>query len=56
MKKTGEGRVDEIKATFSAQLLLFYVHFMEHAGFGYYSTLVNCRIQVDMVIYAVQYF
>lgn len=56
MKKTGEGRVDEIKATFSAQLLLFYVHFMEHVGFGYYSILVNCRIQVDMVIYAVQYF
>ena len=56
MKKAGEGRVDEIKATFSAQLLLLYVHFMEQAGFGYYSILVNCRIQVDIVIYAVQYF
>ena len=37
MKKAGEGRVDEIKATFSAQLLLLFVHFMEHARFGYYS-------------------
>lgn len=56
MKKAGEGRVDEIKATFSAQLLLLYVHFMEHPGCGYYSILVNCRIKVDIVIYAVQYF
>ena len=37
MKKAGEGRVDEIKATFSAQLLLLFVPFMEHARFGYYS-------------------
>lgn len=56
MKKAVEGRVDEIKATFSAQLLLLYVYFMEHPGSGYYSILVNCRIQVDLVVYAVQYF
>ena len=57
IKKAGEGRVDEIKATFSHNYCsCSYTSWNTHALDITLSILVNCRIQVDMVINAVQYF